>query len=144
MQPTDLQKIALRLGNLAPGCSLLPLTQRNRVIAEMLAQQALCQRDQRLARLGQHELSPIPGPLKLEAGGLRGDPYLAHRRVRRYDELARSILEQNVHHAIVVLELEAGPLVLGRDDGLFQCLKGLVGLTTELRFIQHLSSVKER
>src|SRR6185437_519640 len=110
----------------------------------MLAQQALCERDQRLARLRQNELSPIPGPLKLETRGLRGDPNLAYRRVRRYDELARSILKQDVHHAIVVLELEAGALVLGRDDGLFQRLKGLVGLTTELRFIQHESSVKER
>jgi len=107
----------------------------------MFAQQALDELHQRLTRLGEHERARCFIPIQFEAGGLRGYPYLADGRVGRNHELARPILEQYVHYAVVVLELEAGAVVLGGDQRLLQRLERAVAFTAEGGFIQHGNSL---
>ncbi len=81
------------------------------------------------------------GPLEFEAGGLGGDPDLADRGVGGDDELAGAILEDDVHDAVVVLELEGAGVVLGGDEGLFEGFEGVVGLAAEGGFVDHRDSV---
>ncbi len=81
------------------------------------------------------------GPLEFEAGGLGGDPYLADWGVGGDDELAGAVLEDDVHDAVVVLELEGAGVVFGGDEGLLEGLEGVVGFAAEGGFVDHRVSV---
>jgi len=117
--------------------------QNDRRVAEMFAQQALGERDQCFASLGQDECAGGFGPFQLEAGGQGRDPDLADGRVGRDHKLGRTVLEDNVHHAIVIFELKAAGGVFGSDEGLLQGFEGVVGLAAKAGFVKHGSSVVE-
>src|ERR1035441_4084075 len=116
-------------------------TQGEGGIVQRFAQQALGEREQGLAGLGQDKRLGSLRPLQFEAGSLRGNPYLADGRVWRNHELAGAVLKDDVHDAVVVFELEAARPVFGGDDGLLQGFEGVVGFAAEAGFVKHGSSV---
>jgi hypothetical protein len=104
----------------------------------MIAEQTFDQRKKCLSCLRKNERVGFLGPLQLETGCLSRDPDLTHRRVRRNDELARPIFKKDIHHAVIVLELEAGRFVFSGDQGLLENFQGFVRFTTKSGFIQHV------
>ena len=81
------------------------------------------------------------GPLEFVAGGLGGDPDLADGGVGGDDEFAGAVLEDDVHDAVVVFELEGAGVVLGGDEGLLEGFEGVVGFAAEGGFVDHGSSL---
>ena len=116
---------------------------RSRTLAEQeVADQAVYQRDERLAAAGQNEGLFQLVPVQLEACGEGGDPDLPHGRVGRDHELAFRLLKNHVEHAVLLLDLETGIVVFFKDiQMLFERFQGTLGQTAKLRFIQHGLSV---
>src|SRR5271163_3682006 len=81
-------------------------------VVEVLAEQALGEGFEIFSGLGECEGVGGFGPLEFVAGGLSGDPDLTDRSVGGDDELAGAVLEDDVHDAVVVFELEACVVVL--------------------------------
>ena len=73
----------------------------------MLADEAIDEGAESFAGAGQDEFLELGIPVEFEAGGERGDPDLAHRRIGCDDEAGRWILEENVEHAALFLDFEA-------------------------------------
>jgi hypothetical protein len=110
-------------------------------VFEVLAEKALDEGLEVLSGFGEGEGAGGFGPVELVAGGLRGDPDLTDGGVGGDDELAGAVLEDDVHDAVVVFELEACVVVLGGDEGLLEGLKGFVGFAAEGGFVDHASSL---
>ena len=72
----------------------------------MLADEAIDEGGEGFAGAGQDELLELGIPVEFEAGGERGDPDLAYRRVGRDDEAGSRIFEEDVEHATLFLDLE--------------------------------------
>ena len=73
----------------------------------MLANEPIDEDGERFAGAGQNELFELGIPVEFEAGGGRGDPDLANRRVERDDEPGRGILKEDVERAALFPDLEA-------------------------------------
>jgi hypothetical protein len=110
----------------------------------MLAKQALSQRNESLARLWKNERCSGVRPIQFEAGCLSRDPNLTDRCVRSDDELAGSVLEQDVHDAVIVFELEAARVIFGLDERLLEGFECVVGFAAEGGFVKHGFSVVVR
>ena len=111
----------------------------------MLAKQALDEGLEIFAGLGKGEGAGGFGPVELIAGGEGGDPDLADGSVGRDDELAGAVPEDDVHDAVVVLELEGTVgIVFGGDEGLLEGFEGVVGVAAEGGFVEHEVSVSQR
>jgi hypothetical protein len=112
-------------------------------VGEMLLQEPLREGLQVFAGPGKDEGVGGLGPFKFEAGGLGGDPDLPDGCVWRQDKLAGSVLEDDVHDAIVVFELEGGfvGLLFGCDERLLQGFEREVGLAAEGGFVDHEASL---
>ena len=83
-------------------------------VGEVFAEEALGEGLEVFAGFGESEGVGGVGPFEFEAGGLGGDPDLADGRVGGDDELAGAVLEDDVHDAVVVLELEGAGVVSRR------------------------------
>ncbi len=101
----------------------------------MFAEEALDQGLQIFAGLGKDEAVRGFGPVQLEAGGLSGDPDLADGRIWGENELSRSILEEYVENAILLLCFEA-PGLFGDDEGLLQGRECGICLAAEGDFVE--------
>src|SRR5580692_1477612 len=87
----------------------------------MLANEPIDEDGERFAGAGQNELFELGIPVEFEAGGGRGDPDLANRRVERDDEPGRGILKEDVERAALFPDLEACPLAFfARDEVPFE------------------------
>jgi hypothetical protein len=106
-------------------------------VFEVLAEEALSKGFEVFSGFGEGEGAGGFGPVELVAGGLRGDPDLTDGGVGSDDELAGAVLEDDVHDAVVVFELEARIVVLGRDEGLLEGFEGFVGFAAEGGFVDH-------
>lgn len=108
----------------------------------VLADEPVDERDEGLAGARKNELLHLLVPIELEARGQRGDPDLPDRRVGRDDKLAARILEDNVEHAGLLLDLEAGlGLFFALDQVPLQLVECGLGRAPELQFILHGPSV---
>jgi hypothetical protein len=107
-------------------------------VAEVIAEQALGEGFEVLAGFGESEGGGGFGPIEFVAGGLRGDPDLTDGSVGGDDELAGTVLEEDVHDAVVVFEFEAGIVFLGGDEGLLEGFEGFVGFAAEGGFVDHV------
>jgi len=72
----------------------------------MFADEAIDEDAESLSGAGQDELLERGIPVEFEAGGERGDPDLAYRRVGRDDEAGSRIFEEDVEHATLFLNFE--------------------------------------
>jgi len=72
----------------------------------MLADEAIDKSGESFAGARQDELFELGIPIEFEAGGERGDPDLAHRRVGRDDETGSGILEEDVQNTALFLDFE--------------------------------------
>jgi len=107
----------------------------------VLAEEALDEGFEVFSGFCERECAGGFGPVQFKACGLSRDPYLADGSVRCDDEFAGSVLEDDVHDAVVVFELEACVVVLGRDEGLLKGLEGFVGFAAEGGFVDHEDSL---
>ncbi len=82
----------------------------------MLADEAIDKDAESLAGARQNELLELGIPVEFEAGGERGNPDLAYRRVGRDDETGRGILEEDIQHAALFLDFETGLLAFFTCD----------------------------
>lgn len=73
----------------------------------MLADEAINEDGEGFAGAGQDEFFHLRIVVEFEAGGERGDPDLAYRRVESDDETGRGIFEEDIQHAALFLDLEA-------------------------------------
>ncbi len=105
-------------------------------VVELLAEEALGERAEVFAGLGQREGVGRVVPLQLEGGGERGDPDLADGGVGGEDELGRAVFEEDVEDAVLLLGLETA-VFLGADEGLLEGVEGFVGLVAEGGFVDH-------
>ena len=72
----------------------------------MLADEAIDESAEGFAGAGQNEFFERGIPVEFEAGGERGDPDLAYRRVGRDDKAGSGIFEEDVEHAALFLDFE--------------------------------------
>ena len=73
----------------------------------MLADKAINEDGEGFAGAGQDEFFHLRIVVEFEAGGERGDPDLAYRRVESDDETGRGIFEEDIQYAALFLDLEA-------------------------------------
>src|SRR5580698_10481900 len=106
----------------------------------MLADEPVYECDQRLASLGENERLHLLVPVELEAGGERGNPELAHRRVGRDDEFGGRLLKEHIEHAVLLLRFEA-TLFLARNQMLLEAFECCLRRAPELLLILHDASV---
>jgi hypothetical protein len=106
-------------------------------VAEVLAEEALSEGFEVFAGFGEGKGASAFGEFEFEAGGLGGDPDLADRGVGGDDKFTAAILEDDVHDAVVVLELERAGVVFGGDEGLLERFEGQVGFAAEGGFVDH-------
>jgi len=100
---------------------------------EVLCDQAVDKWGESLACARQNEGCGRGVPVKFEAGGERGDPDLAYGRIGRDDELARRLFEEDIEHAILLLDFEAGiVLFFALDEVLQEGLMSDIDQTAEL------------
>ena len=110
-------------------------------IGEVFSEQTLGEGFEVFASFGEGEGVGGVGPLELEAGGDGGDPDLADGGVGGNDKLGGAVLEDDIHDAVVVFELEGAGGVLGGDESLLEGFEGVVGVAAEGGFVKHTVSL---
>ena len=111
----------------------------------MFADEGIDEDAESLSGAGQDELLERGIPVEFEAGGERGDPDLAHRRVGRDDEPGGGILKENIQHSALLLDLETCLLVfLAREEMPLEVFERRFRRATELLLVLHGDSVARR
>ncbi len=91
-------------------------------------------RCQRFTSLGKHKALCLLRPVQLEAGGKRGDPHLARRRIGRDHKFARRIVEQDIEHAILFFDFKTA-LFLGVDEAFLEGVHRGIAVAAECSLI---------
>src|SRR5579872_3705984 len=137
MRRTQDKSAPLRTLRDASSCdSTFPFSHRYRR-AQLLGQNAAHHLIERLARFFQHEGVFFVGPAEFETGGQRGDPYLAHRRIRADDE-ARFVvvLELNFNLAAAALHFESA-LVADFEESFLETLESYFAFLLKFALVHH-------
>src|ERR1700677_2183024 len=100
----------------------------------MFLDDSLDHRRQCFSSLGEHKVPCRVGPVELEAGGKRGNPYLAGRSIRSDHKLARRLLKQDVEHAILFFYFKTA-LFLGLDEALLEGIHRGIAVAAECSLV---------
>jgi hypothetical protein len=107
--------------------------------------EAIYERDELFSAARKNEGRRRGIPVKLEAGGKRRDPELAHGSVGSDHELSRRGLKQDIQDAVLLLDFKAGVFFLFTLNEMpLQGVEGGLGQAAELLFIDHGPSVARR